>query len=241
MQRMYTTSGRSSACGKRQSPPRVRRRPRRYGHPAGLDAATRRQVSGRSHTSGGAHSYAAAACACPGRDCPRVWSRSPRGARRKRRLRRSRCARPNIWRFSILRRLICPSTGPLRPGQGHAGFDGRIVVAEPARKALHGLQRTGASRAAARDRGARAAAGARGCVKSCARSIASATSADCAWSWVSCWASASVRLRRTSQHQPRRPARRQGLGRPAPPPPAGVWRRPWRRGGMPWAWRMRLT
>src|SRR6266404_5857507 len=39
-------------------------------------------------------------------------------------------------------------------------------------------------------------------VKSCARSIASATSADCAWSWASCWASTSVRCSarlRTSQ------------------------------------------
>jgi len=39
-----------------------------------------------------------------------------RGAPTKRRLRRSRCARPNIWRFSILRRLICPSTGPVLHG-----------------------------------------------------------------------------------------------------------------------------
>ena len=40
------------------------------------------------------------------------------------------------------------------------------------------------------------------CVKSCAKSMASATSADCAWSWVSCWVSASVRFashRSTSQ------------------------------------------
>jgi hypothetical protein len=45
----------------------------------------------------------------------RAWS--PRGARRKRRLRRSRRARPNIWRFNILRRLICPSTGLVLQGK----------------------------------------------------------------------------------------------------------------------------
>ena len=49
-------------------------------------------------------------------------------------------------------------------------------------------------------------------------------------------------LRRAPQHQPGRPARRQAAGH------GGLRHhgqasgaRPWRRGGMPWAWRMRLT
>jgi len=41
-------------------------------------------------------------------------------------LRRSRWARPNIWRFTILRRLIWPSTGPV-DRVGHPRFD-RLVV-----------------------------------------------------------------------------------------------------------------
>ena len=47
---------------------------------------------------------------------PTHWASRARGVRRKRWPRRSRCARPNICRFSILRRLICPSTGPLLHG-----------------------------------------------------------------------------------------------------------------------------
>jgi hypothetical protein len=37
-------------------------------------------------------------------------------ARRNRRLSRSSLARPNIWRLSIFRRLMWPSTGPLLQG-----------------------------------------------------------------------------------------------------------------------------
>src|SRR2546425_12793604 len=59
--------------------------------------------------SGGPRGDAASAWVCAG---------PSRGAPTKRRLRRSRCARPNIWRFSILRRLIWPSTGPLDQGSG---------------------------------------------------------------------------------------------------------------------------
>ena len=65
------------------------------------------------------------------------------------------------------------------PGQGHPGFDRGIVLAEPTGKALQGLQRT---RARALSQGSRRS----GCrwrtrlAKSCARSIASATSAACA-------------------------------------------------------------
>src|SRR5712692_3983174 len=61
------------------------------------------------------HSYAARSAAgvhdgfCG--DCAR--RRLQRGASTKRRLRRSRRARPNIWRLSIFKRLIWPSTGPL--------------------------------------------------------------------------------------------------------------------------------
>src|SRR5438132_10947208 len=66
--------------------------------------------------SGGARGYAAAAGGGDGTLCSDAWACAPRGVRRKRRRRRSRCARPNIWRFSILRRLICPSTGPVLQG-----------------------------------------------------------------------------------------------------------------------------
>jgi hypothetical protein len=47
------------------------------------------------------------------------WERScsHAGVRMKRRLKRSRCARPNIWRLSILRRLMCPSTGLVLHGR----------------------------------------------------------------------------------------------------------------------------
>jgi hypothetical protein len=38
------------------------------------------------------------------------------GVRRKRWPKRSRCARPNICRFTILRRFMWPSTGPVLQG-----------------------------------------------------------------------------------------------------------------------------
>src|SRR2546430_8832330 len=52
--------------------PGVRLRPGRYSHPAGHDAVTGRQDTGRSHPSGGARGYAAAVCTCVGRDSPRA-------------------------------------------------------------------------------------------------------------------------------------------------------------------------
>src|SRR5713101_8129702 len=67
-------------------------------------------------TSGGPHGYAASAWACAGARGQAVCAGPSRGAPTKRRLRRSRRARPNIWRLSILRRLICPSTGPVDQG-----------------------------------------------------------------------------------------------------------------------------
>src|SRR5437870_2496113 len=48
--------------------PGVRLRPGRYSHPAGHDAVTGRQDTGRSHPSGGARGYAAAVSTCVGRD-----------------------------------------------------------------------------------------------------------------------------------------------------------------------------
>ena len=108
---------------------------------------------------------------------------------------------------------------PITPGQRDARFDGLIVVVEPGGEASQGLQGTAAARCS---QGSSCA----GCrwrtrvVKSSARSIASATSADCARSWVSCWASSAVRWasrRRTSQ------VARRGVraGTWAPPPRAG--------------------
>ena len=45
--------------------------------------------------------------------------------------------------FQHFEAIDVPLDRAIRPGQRHPGFDGRIVVAEPGRKALHGLQRTG--------------------------------------------------------------------------------------------------
>src|SRR6266403_3867033 len=84
----------------------------------------------------------AAATSCVGARGRAAWACPSSGAPTKRRLRRSRRARPNIWRFNILRRLIWPSTGPLDQGKVTPGFDGGIVVAEPTSKASYGLQRT---------------------------------------------------------------------------------------------------
>ena len=61
-----------------------------------------------------ARAYAATAWTCAGAPKPTAWTCLSRGASKKHRLRRSRCARPNIWRFSIFRRLMCPSTYRLR-------------------------------------------------------------------------------------------------------------------------------
>src|SRR5262249_18303678 len=44
--------------------------------------------------------------------------------------------------FEHLEAIDMPLHGAARPGQGHAGFDGGIVVAEPTRKASYGLQHT---------------------------------------------------------------------------------------------------
>src|SRR5882672_10741421 len=87
---------------------------RSYTPPQGRQALLSRQGLPHVHTVsphaawGGARGYAASAWACAG---------PSRGAPTKRRLRRSRRARPNIWRLSILRRLICPSTGPVDQGK----------------------------------------------------------------------------------------------------------------------------
>jgi hypothetical protein len=48
--------------------------------------------------------------------CPRPGMRT-KWRRTKRRLRRSRRAWPNIWRLSILRRSMCPSTGLVDQGK----------------------------------------------------------------------------------------------------------------------------
>jgi len=69
--------------------------------------------------SDGTYGYAAAAAAwiSAGARWSGAWAWPSRGARTKRRLRRSRRARPNIWRFNIFKRLMCPSTGPVLQGR----------------------------------------------------------------------------------------------------------------------------
>src|SRR5215813_8152214 len=59
----------------------------------------------------------AAASACAGAHWSGACAGLSRGASTKRRRRRSRRARPNIWRFSIFRRLMCPSTGLVLHGR----------------------------------------------------------------------------------------------------------------------------
>src|SRR5438477_511158 len=63
--------------------------------------------------------------------------------------------------------------------------------------------------------------------------MASATSADCAWSWVSCWASAAVRCsaRLRTSHVARRGVKGWATGSATT---GRRWRRPWRRGGRRW-------
>ena len=176
----------------------------------------------------GTRGYAAAATSCVGARERAAWACPSSGARTKRRLRRSRRARPNIWRFNILRRLICPSTGPLDQAS-HAGFDRGIVVAEPTRKASQSLQ----------------------CTR--ARPLSPAIPV-LGWRWrtrwvkswrvdrlgnlgrlrvelASCWASASVRV----SSRLRRATWPGGVkaGRQAPPPPAGSGAGPGG-GGTPW-------
>jgi hypothetical protein len=66
-----------------------------------------------SHASRGTRRYAAIVgeyAGARGRAAKAGWGR---GVNTKRRLRRSRRTRPNICLFNILRRLMCPSTGPL--------------------------------------------------------------------------------------------------------------------------------
>jgi hypothetical protein len=50
--------------------------------------------------------YAAMSCGAAGSREPAAWACLSRGTRKKRRPRRSRCARPNMWRFSIFKRLM---------------------------------------------------------------------------------------------------------------------------------------
>ena len=45
--------------------------------------------------------------------------------------------------FQHFEAVDVPLDRAIGPRQRHAGFDGRIVIPEPCRKALHGVQRTG--------------------------------------------------------------------------------------------------
>ena len=98
-----------------------------------------------------------------------------------------------------------------RPGQRHARFDRLVILIQSFRKALQGLQRTGR-------RALQPGSSASGCrwrtrvAKSCARSIASVTSACCAQlGELLCLSLGALRL--ASEDKPCRPARRQRLAR----------------------------
>src|SRR5215470_3721341 len=115
-------------CRRGHARPSCDSRPRGYDvGPAG-PATTGRAISQASihlrdatpddhQASGGTRGYAAVAWTGAGARWPAAWPCPSRGARRKRRLSRSRRARPNIWRFNILRRLMCPSTGLMLQGK----------------------------------------------------------------------------------------------------------------------------
>jgi hypothetical protein len=78
------------------------------------------QGSSRSRTrpppQSGPRGYAALVAEGAGARWSDAWVWPSRGARTKRRRSRSRRARPHIWRFSIFRRLMCPSTGLVLQG-----------------------------------------------------------------------------------------------------------------------------
>ena len=88
---------------------------------------------------------------------PGAWACPPRGASTKRRRRRSRRARPNIWRFSIVRRLICPSTGPELQGKVTPAVTAASSSASPVAK----RRRTSSGRAVARGSPGSSASGCR--------------------------------------------------------------------------------
>jgi hypothetical protein len=103
--------------------------------------------------------------------------------------------------FQQFQTIDVPLDGTRAPGQGDTRFDRFIVLREPGAK----RRRASSVLVVARLSHGSSCIGCRWrtrVAKSWARSIASATSAACAWSWVSWWTSASVRLaarRSTSQ------------------------------------------
>ena len=141
--------------------------------------------------------------------------------------------------FQHFEAVDMPLDRAIGPGQRHAGFDGRIVVPEPGGKASQGLLRTGRRALEPGIELRRLALAHQG------RKILGEVDrlSDLGRLRVELgellrlglWA-----LRRTPQHQPGRPARRE-RGAAGSATTGSVWRRPWRRGGMPWAWRIRLT
>jgi hypothetical protein len=104
----------------------------------------------------------------------------------------ARRARPNSWRFSILRRLIGLPPGPELQGQVTPALTAASSPASPVAK----RRRTSSGLAVARCRQGSSASGCRcrtGDRKSCARAIASATSGGWAHGWASCGVPASRR------------------------------------------------
>ena len=187
----------------------------------------------------GAHPYAAFASAGAATGgggagaCPCVPPAPPR----QRRLSRSRRARPNIWRLRLCNRLLCPSSGPVRQGRGTPALTAASSSSRPV------AQRRLASTPLVGARGPQASSGV-GCrwrtrgAKSGARAMASATSAACAWRWVSGGASAAGRL--VSRRSPRQVAHRGVRGWPGgAATPGGAWRGPRCPGARPWAGRRR--
>ena len=167
---------------------------------------------GLRQTHRAAHAAAGCPCASAGacRRCLGCCVR--RGASRKRQLRRSRRARPNIWRFSILRAMNRPLHRARTPWQCHARFACRIGLREPGGKALQGLQGAGQRPACATDPARSGCCWRTRAAHSWARAIASGSSPCCARNWAQLlrlgFAVHFVSRRRA---EPTRPAWCQGL------------------------------
>ena len=161
----------------------------------------------------------------------------PYAARRQRRWSRASVARPNIWRCSILRRWMWPSTGPLLQARVLPALTASSSSRIPCANRCRGVRGLSAARASHGSSWSGWCAR-RSCAKSWAQARATATSGGGARNWAS-WAasSASCLSGRCSTSQV---ARRAVRWRADGSATAGKGCRGRRcRGGWPWAWHRR--
>ena len=151
--------------------------------------------------------------------------------RRKRRLREIEVRAAKHLAFHHFQPVDVPLDRAGTPRQGDIGFNRCIVLAEPARKALEGLQRTGRR---AREPGIEALGlplADQGREVLCEVDRLGHLGRLCV-SWMSCCASASVRpaSRLRTSHVTRRGVKGWATGSATT---GRRWRRPWQQGGMP--------